>query len=54
MIVNDDAGTTQRPHLMLLLIAFPDARRLVLSGDHFQLPALGKIKPFGDAICVRR
>lgn len=39
-IVADEAGTVLRPHLMLLLMTFVYAKRLVLAGDHKQLPAL--------------
>ncbi|KAL8721556.1 MAG: hypothetical protein Q9181_007682, partial [Wetmoreana brouardii] len=37
-IINDEAGTTLRPYLMLLLMAFRDAVRLSFAGDHLQLP----------------
>ncbi|KAL8716846.1 MAG: hypothetical protein Q9225_005861 [Loekoesia sp. 1 TL-2023] len=39
-IIVDEAGTAQRPHLMIPIMAFPDAQRLALCGDPFQLPAL--------------
>lgn len=38
-IVVDDAGTIERPFLMMLCVAFPDSQRLILAGDPFQLPA---------------
>jgi len=38
-IIVDEAGTIERPFLMMLCVAFPDSQRLVLAGDPFQLPA---------------
>ena len=38
-IIVDEAGTVQRPHLMIPIMAFPGAHRLVLAGDSKQLPA---------------
>ena len=39
-ILNDEAGTTQRRHVMMMVMAYPAACRLILVGDPKQLPAL--------------
>lgn len=39
-IVNDEASTSLRPHVMLLAMTFLHAKRLVLAGDFKQLSAL--------------
>ena len=40
MIINDEASTSLRPHIMLLAMTFLLAQRLVLAGDFKQLSAL--------------
>ncbi|KAL8763537.1 MAG: hypothetical protein Q9184_000663 [Pyrenodesmia sp. 2 TL-2023] len=35
----DEAGTLHRPYLLIPIMAFPDAHRLVLGGDPSQVPA---------------
>ncbi|KAL8861845.1 MAG: hypothetical protein Q9178_001714 [Gyalolechia marmorata] len=37
-IVNDEAGTTHMPYLMMLIMSFRASVRLILAGDHLQLP----------------
>lgn len=37
-IIVDEAGTVHRPHLMIAIMAFETAKRLVLAGDPNQLP----------------
>ncbi|KAI4148103.1 MAG: hypothetical protein LQ341_001668 [Variospora aurantia] len=37
-IIVDEAGTVHRPHLMIAIMSFLSAQRLVLAGDPYQLP----------------
>ena len=36
----DDAGTAQRPNMMMLVMAFPNTKRMSMAGDPLQLSAL--------------
>ncbi|KAG7001307.1 hypothetical protein G7Y79_00032g066600 [Physcia stellaris] len=36
----DEAGTAQRPNMMMLVMAFPSAKRFAMAGDPLQFPAL--------------